>query len=32
MDMLTNLQAWLNCQMMMLNGQMCGMCRSMMPS
>lgn len=30
MDMLANLQAWWNCQMMMLNGgQMCDMCANM---
>lgn len=29
MDMLANLQAWWNCQMMMMNGQMCDMCANM---
>lgn len=29
-SMLAGLQAWWNCQMMMLTGQMCDMCRPMM--
>lgn len=35
LDMVSNLQAWWDCQMMMLNGtmcQMCDMCSMMMPS
>lgn len=32
MDMVNNLQAWFDCQMMMIGGQMCDMCSMMMPS
>ena len=35
LEMLGNLQAWWDCQMMMMNGQMCQMCQMcsmMMPS
>lgn len=28
-DLLANAQAWWNCQMMMLTGQMCDMCSKM---
>lgn len=30
MDMMANIQAWVDCQMMMI-GQMCEMCATMMP-
>ncbi len=35
LDMMSNLQAWWDCQMMMMSGQMCqmcDMCSMMMPS
>lgn len=31
MEMLANLQAWIDCQMMMFGGQMSEMCAAMMP-
>lgn len=31
MEIFANLQAWIDCQIMMIGGQMCDMCSTMMP-